>query len=111
VVVLSDPPRPPFDVPDCVSRSLRRLRRCAFAPGPALARSRVVTAAVRRAPGVRAVDPAGRFCLPDLCPAVIGNVLVYRNSGHITASFAETLERWLGRRLPRLRPATSRAAP
>jgi peptidoglycan/LPS O-acetylase OafA/YrhL len=108
VIVLSDPPRPPFDVPGCVSQSLSHLRRCAFAPDPALVRSRIVTAAVRRVPGVQAIDAAGRFCLPDVCPAVIGNVLVYRNSGHVTATFAETLAGWLGRRLP---ATTSRAAP
>ncbi|HET8953621.1 MAG TPA: hypothetical protein VFN44_24070 [Solirubrobacteraceae bacterium] len=42
------------------------------------------------------------LCLEDLCPAVIGGVLVYRNSGHLTASFAATLGPWLGRRLPRI---------
>ena len=76
-------------------------------PSAALARSRIVTAAVRRAPGVRAIDAADRFCLRDLCPAVIGDVLVYRNTGHITATFMVTLRRWLGRRLPRI---TARAA-
>ena len=34
---------------------------------------------------------------PDLCPAVIGDVLVYRNSGHITASFMATMRPWLER--------------
>ena len=42
-----------------------------------------------------------RFCLPDLCPAVVGDVLVYRNSGHITASYMKTLAPWLERRLRR----------
>jgi hypothetical protein len=62
-----------------------------------------VAAAVRRVPGIRVVDPAARLCLPDVCPAVIGDVLVYRNSGHLTASFVVTLQRWLASRLPRLR--------
>ena len=102
VVAIADTPRPPIDVPSCVSQSMDRLRRCAFAPGPALARSRVVAAALRRARGVRVVDPVARLCLPEACPAVIGDVLVYRNSGHLTASFVATLSRWLGGRLPRL---------
>ena len=33
---------------------------------------------------------------------MIGDVLVYRNSGHVTASFIETLAPWLATRLPRL---------
>lgn len=110
VVVLSDPPRPPLDVPSCVAQWLHRLRRCAFAPGAALARSRVVTAAVRRVKGVRVVDPAARLCLPAVCPAVIGDVLVYRNTGHLTASFVVTLQRWLAGRLPRVL-SPSRAGP
>ena len=40
-----------------------------------------------------------RFCLPDLCAAVVGDVLVYRNSGRITASYMKTLGPWLERRL------------
>jgi hypothetical protein len=30
---------------------------------------------------------------------VIGDVLVYRNAGHLTATYARTLAPWLGRRL------------
>jgi hypothetical protein len=101
VAVIADAPRPPFDVPTCVSAALEQLRRCAFPAGRSLARSRVVTAAVRRVEGVRVIDPTSQFCLRDLCPSVIGNVLVYRNSGHVTASFVETLTGWLGRQLPR----------
>ena len=47
------------------------------------------------------IDAERQFCLADVCPSVIGDVLVYRNSGHVTATFAETLSGWLGRRLPR----------
>ena len=36
----------------------------------------------------------------ELCPAVIGDVLVYRNSGHLTATYARSLTPWLSRRLP-----------
>jgi peptidoglycan/LPS O-acetylase OafA/YrhL len=107
VAVISDTPRPPLDVPSCVSQSMHDLRRCAFAPHAALARARIVSAAIARVPGISVIDPAGRLCLARLCPAVIGDVLVYRNSGHLTASFVETLDRWLARRLPRL---TARAA-
>jgi hypothetical protein len=52
---------------------------------------------------VRVIDAADRFCLGRLCPAVIGNVLVYRQTGHITATYAATLAPWLERRLPAVR--------
>ena len=102
VVVTADPPRVTFDVPACVSEHPRALRRCAFARGPAVARARAVAGAARAVPGVRVLDPVGLLCLRELCPSVIGGVLVYRNSGHLTASFAATLGPWLGRTLPRI---------
>ena len=101
VVVTVDPPRVTFDVPDCVSEHPRALSRCAFDRGPAVARAQAVAGAARAVPGVRVLDPADLLCLADVCPSVIGDVLVYRNSGHLTASFAATLGPWLGRGFPR----------
>jgi peptidoglycan/LPS O-acetylase OafA/YrhL len=99
VAVLTDAPRPPFDVPACVAGAMRDLRRCGFPRGAAVARARVLAAAARRARGVRVIDTAGQFCLRRLCPAVIGDVLVYRQTGHITATYARTLAPWLEERL------------
>ena len=99
VAVLTDVPRPPRDIPSCVSGAMRRLRRCAFARGPAVANAFAIRDAAARVPGIETVDATDRFCLPDLCPAVVGDVLVYRNSGHVTASYMKTLAPWLERRL------------
>jgi peptidoglycan/LPS O-acetylase OafA/YrhL len=101
VAVLTDVPRPPRDIPSCVSGAMRHLRRCAFARGPALANAFAIRDAAARVPGIETIDASDRFCLPDLCPAVVGDVLVYRNSGHITASYMKTLGPWLARRLDR----------
>jgi hypothetical protein len=60
-----------------------------------------VHAAPEAAYYIETVDATDRFCLPDLCPAVVGEVLVYRNSGHVTASYMKTLAPWLERRLRR----------
>ena len=102
VVVTVDPPRVTFDVPACVSEHPRALRRCAFDRGRASERALTVAGTARAVPGVRVLDPAELLCLEDLCPSVIGDVLVYRNSGHLTASFAATMGPWLGRGLPRI---------
>ena len=99
VVVLQDSPRPPLDVPACVSGSMQELRRCAFDRAASTARARTAIAGARGIRGIRVIDPTDRYCLETLCPAVIGDVLVYRNSGHVTASYTETLAPWLGRRL------------
>jgi hypothetical protein len=100
VVVITDTPRVPLDAPACVSEHMKELRRCAFARRPASAKARAVSDALRGVDGVRMLDPTDLLCLEDLCPSVIGDVLVYRNSGHLTASFAATMGPWLGRRLP-----------
>jgi len=100
VIAMTDTPRVPLDVPACVSEHLKALRRCAFARHPASAKARAVSDALSGADGVRTLDPTDLLCLEDLCPSVIGDVLVYRNSGHLTASFAATMGPWLERRLP-----------
>jgi hypothetical protein len=101
VRVLRESPRPPRDIPACVAKQLSHLRRCAFARRPALDHPSVEAKAASLVPGVRAIDLTSRFCPRRLCPAVIGGALVYRNAGHITATYSATLARWLGRRLPR----------
>jgi SGNH domain (fused to AT3 domains) len=99
VAVLTDPPRPPGNIPACVSGAMRHLRRCAFPRARAMAHAAAIRDAVARLPGIGVIDATDEFCLRDLCPAVIGDVLVYRNSGHITASYMQTLRPWLERRL------------
>ena len=53
VAVLTDVPRPPTDIPSCVSGAMRHLRRCAFARGPALANAFAIRDAAARVPGSR----------------------------------------------------------
>ncbi len=42
-------------------------------------------------PNVRFLDIADRVCGPALCPAVIGNVLVYLDDNHLTASYSTSM--------------------
>jgi SGNH domain-containing protein len=91
VTVIRDAPRPPFDVPACVADALQHLRRCAFArPRPD-----VISPSVRGIARVKVIDPRAEFCPRRVCPAVIGDALVYRHEAHITATYASTMWRWL----------------
>jgi hypothetical protein len=99
VLVLRDLPRPPWEIPPCVARSMHHLIRCAFSKQAGRATPDPVQASLRRVRGLRLIDPAARVCAGDLCPAVIHNLLVYREQGHLTATFATTLGPWLARRL------------
>jgi peptidoglycan/LPS O-acetylase OafA/YrhL len=110
VAVIRDPARPPGDVPSCVASNLHNLRACAFSDrGGSVTPDPIVTGA-RRAGVTRILDPRERLCVRDLCPAVIGNVLVYRNSGHLTATYVATMSRWFARRLPALTSEAERVA-
>ncbi|MEV8516726.1 SGNH hydrolase domain-containing protein [Dactylosporangium sp. NPDC051484] len=36
-------------------------------------------------------DPTEWFCTDTLCPAIIGNALVYRDGSHVTTSYIKLL--------------------
>jgi SGNH domain (fused to AT3 domains) len=103
VVYLTDSPRPPQYIPDCVAQNMHHLRRCAFPRARAVENEQALKAAANGVDGVHVVDPTPEFCPRDLCAAVIGNVLVYRNSGHVTDTYVRTMTPWLSDRVPRLK--------
>jgi hypothetical protein len=53
-------------------------------------------------PKVRIVDLSDYFCDVRLCYPVIGNVLVYRQLDHLTATYARTLAPILKREILRV---------
>jgi peptidoglycan/LPS O-acetylase OafA/YrhL len=100
VIAIHDTPQPPFDVPSCVADAMKHLRRCAFSKREARPPGDPVSVAARAVPGVRLLDPVDQLCIGALCPAVVGNVLVYRQSGHMTATYVATMTPWFERRIP-----------
>jgi hypothetical protein len=49
---------------------------------------------------VSLIDPTPMICPEETCPAVIGDVLVYRNGAHLTRTYVNSLTPWLGEQLP-----------
>ncbi|HVW47623.1 MAG TPA: acyltransferase family protein [Solirubrobacterales bacterium] len=94
-LVIVDDPEAPFDVPSCVSEHLHDFGACSFPDqvGPDLEFERRAAAGL----GVATVDLTPEICPGGLCRAVIGNVLVYRDTAHLTATYARTLAPWLQR--------------
>jgi peptidoglycan/LPS O-acetylase OafA/YrhL len=89
-VVIRDTPASASDVPGCVSEDLQHLESCAFAR--VRDRTREFDArAAKAAPDTHLIDINPEICPADLCRAVIGNALVYRDKSHLTATFARTL--------------------
>jgi peptidoglycan/LPS O-acetylase OafA/YrhL len=102
VSVIADNPYPPADVPSCVSEHLDDLTACAFPKREGLGYEPVNSLAARQLTEVSLLDPTPVLCPADgTCPAVIGNVLVYRDGTHLTATYTRTMTDWFDRRLPR----------
>ncbi|HWO84490.1 MAG TPA: SGNH hydrolase domain-containing protein, partial [Solirubrobacterales bacterium] len=99
-VVIQDTPASASDVPGCVSEDLQHLSSCAFPRVHDEDREFDVRAA-RAAPGGHLIDVNGEICPDNLCRAVIGNALVYRDKSHLTATFARTLAPAIERGLKR----------
>jgi peptidoglycan/LPS O-acetylase OafA/YrhL len=94
VALIRDLPVAPFDVPSCVSEHPKHLRECAFERTPRRNREFDARAAAT-VPEVALLDLTPEVCPQDVCRAVIGNALVYRDRFHLTATFARTLSPWL----------------
>ncbi|MDP8949598.1 MAG: acyltransferase, partial [Actinomycetota bacterium] len=78
VALIEDVPHPNKDVPECVSRELDDLQECAIPKSKALDYPKINTRAAQAVEGVHLIDPTPVLCLEKTCPAVIGDVLVYR---------------------------------
>ena len=104
VVVMLDNPDPQREIMECVARHTRQLSACAFPRAAAETASGQLAqrVALRETPGVRSVDLADWICPGDMCPPVIGDVLVYRQGSHLTATYVRSLT-------PRLDAALARA--
>jgi peptidoglycan/LPS O-acetylase OafA/YrhL len=93
-VVIRDTPASSSDVPSCVSEDLQHLESCAF-PRPREWDREFDERAAAASPNTHLIDLTAEICPGELCRAVIGNALVYRDKSHLTATFARTLTPWI----------------
>jgi peptidoglycan/LPS O-acetylase OafA/YrhL len=96
-ILLSDTPLSLVDPPVCLSEHTNSTLACATnveqAINPAwLGTERTVAAAN----GAQYIDPQLWVCPSSPCPVVLGNFLIDRDQGHLTATFAEALADKLG---------------
>lgn len=92
VSVVLDSPHPPFSVPDCVQRNGSHSSKCAISDLPGRSEHDPLRRAALKVGGIDVIDLSAYFCRGGSCPAVIGNVLVYRDN-HLTNTFARTMGR------------------
>jgi peptidoglycan/LPS O-acetylase OafA/YrhL len=96
--LIEDTPYQAGHTAECLSVHLRDPRACVVDAGSALPypERRRTIAAELRARGVTVVDPVPWFCTRQACPVIVGNILVYRDASHVTATYARTLAPLLG---------------
>ena len=93
-LVIADVPRAEFNVPICLSRA-RSLR---WASQPCILRrdealnneARAAEAVAVRHTSAKLLDFADSFCTASVCQPIIGGQIVYRDSNHLTSSFAKS---------------------
>lgn len=91
-VVLGDTPDPPDDVPKCVSNRRTSVQSCA--PGRSTDADRAVEEVIRATTVEREVsfvEPRRWLCSNDVCPVIVGNLLVYRDGHHLSNRFMKWL--------------------
>ena len=99
LVLLRDVPKSERDAATCLTRSGVDLGTCLFTPVSDQEQDSADSMAAARRMGVEAIDPTPWLCWQDQCPLVIGDVLSYRDRGHLSAQYAGILADDLGRRL------------
>jgi peptidoglycan/LPS O-acetylase OafA/YrhL len=92
--VIRDTPASASDVPSCVSEDLEDLGACAF-PRVRDPDKEYDVRAAKHTPGAHLIDLTAEICPGEVCRAVIGNALVFRDKSHLTATFARTLSPWI----------------
>jgi peptidoglycan/LPS O-acetylase OafA/YrhL len=103
VVLLADTPTLSADPLDCLGSHGHDITACTE-PAATVLRDPAWRAEVRdaaRRGGIAVVDPTPWLCGRD-CPLVVGNVLVYRDTNHLTGAYARMLSPVLGASLPHL---------
>ena len=103
IAALSDTPTMNVQVPVCLSQHPTRASDCNRPVAASLNEpQRRVLLSLGSADRVTVVDPIPWLC-STVCPAVLGNLLVYRDSTHLTTPMSAALAPLLAERLPVVR--------
>ena len=87
-ILIGDSPYREDEVPGCIAANRSRIDRCA--PGDAAPELAAIDESMRRVADDREVgliEPRRWLCVDGYCPPVVGNLLVYRDQSHLSATF------------------------
>jgi peptidoglycan/LPS O-acetylase OafA/YrhL len=91
VLVIRDIPRMTDGTQQCLEENEDDARVCDSPADEAVVGPDLMAEAADGQPGVHVLDLTDRFCWDGTCKAVIGGVVVYRDTDHLTRTFAVTL--------------------
>lgn len=96
VAVMSDTPKLPVDPADCLAATERE---CTTSLADSLDRPDALLEAASGHSSITIIDLRHLICPKQQCPAVIGNIVVWRDSHHLTATYARSLAPEMMRRI------------
>ena len=91
LIGLRDSPRHLEDVPECLDRSGDAAAACGSARADVYTDDVLEEAARTLPQTVDLLDTSSYFCTDEVCPALVGNVRVYMDSGHVTGTYMRTV--------------------
>ena len=91
VFAVRDNPRFSFDVPSCVEENGSDSTKCYIERENIVPTEGPWSKLENPPSNVHYVDLSDSFCGKEYCKPVVGNVLVYRDSHHLSATYARTL--------------------
>jgi hypothetical protein len=90
--LIVDTPYAGRDVPACLSAHVNDIDACAIARATALTdHLGALETIAAKASGARRIDLTRRICVGDPCSVVVNDRIVFRDIGHLTASYARYL--------------------
>jgi hypothetical protein len=98
VVAIRESPEMGIDEPVCLQQSKGALGPCSVRAADAITPDPPTVVAARQVAAARLID-MNRFICTDTCIPVVGNVLVFRDRHHITATYSATTAPYLLRAL------------
>ncbi|MGA0766178.1 MAG: SGNH hydrolase domain-containing protein [Ilumatobacteraceae bacterium] len=92
IIYIADSPGPLLHVPICLSANIQTVQNCNFERDEAInEQTAEILKGVWSNKTSRFVDLTDWFCTSQICPVVIGNMVVYRDISHISSVYALAL--------------------
>ncbi|MHA7220997.1 acyltransferase family protein [Arthrobacter sp. RHLT1-20] len=91
VVGIRDNPRFTINMPECVQKNGTGAGKCNIPLQESLADSSPLDAYRGRVPRLHLMDLSDFICAGGTCPAVVGNVYVYKDDNHLTKTYVQSM--------------------